>query len=218
MVKKDSFQCPHCDQQHPIGTTYCPINGLPIEMAESTSFTASLFENLNISKVWLIVGAVVIGAVLCLAAFVTLSIISNRDNLPPTPTLVVILPSLETGDTTPAPTPIEVIVTPAPQEEATSDSSPWPACAGADYLSRLHVGDTAEVSNNPPLANRVRSDAGLEYEVVGSIEPGERSLVLDGPRCANNWVWWKVRSNASGLEGWTAEGDSDNYWLVPVNP
>jgi hypothetical protein len=74
------------------------------------------------------------------------------------------------------------------------------------------------VSSNPPLANRVRSDASLDATVLGFIQPGEDALILDGPRCANAWVWWKVRANASGLEGWTAEGDEENYWLVPLAP
>ena len=46
----------------------------------------------------------------------------------------------------------------------------------------------------------------------------ERMRILEGPVCANKWVWWKVRSLKSGLEGWTSEGDKDKYWLVPATP
>ncbi|MHB0924105.1 MAG: SH3 domain-containing protein [Bellilinea sp.] len=218
MFKKDTIHCPHCGQQHPAGTTYCPINGLPIDLGDTTPVTTSLLNKLNISKMWIIVGAAVIGAILCLSAFVILSVVSNRSQLPSTPTLVIILPSQALSSSTPVPAPIENVITPTPAVETTPDTGPWQACADAAYLSQLHVGDTAEVSNDPPLANRVRQDAGLGSEVIGSIEPGEKSLILEGPRCANNWVWWKVRSNTSGLEGWTAEGDADSYWLIPVIP
>jgi hypothetical protein len=40
--------------------------------------------------------------------------------------------------------------------------------------------------------------------------------ILDGPACKNQWVWWYVRAEKNGLVGWTAEGDAENYWLVPA--
>jgi hypothetical protein len=49
--------------------------------------------------------------------------------------------------------------------------------------------------------------------LIGQIQPGENVLVVDGPRCADSYTWWLVRS-LEGLEGWTAEGDTEGYWLV----
>ena len=49
--------------------------------------------------------------------------------------------------------------------------------------------------------------------VVGEAQPGENLLVIDGPRCANGYTWWQVRT-LEGLEGWAAEGDAESYWLV----
>lgn len=37
--------------------------------------------------------------------------------------------------------------------------------------------------------------------------------ILDGPACADGYVWWFVRS-LSGLGGWTAEGDSSSDWIT----
>jgi serine/threonine protein kinase len=91
----------------------------------------------------------------------------------------------------------------------------WQACPDI-YLSRLHVGDSAYVSYDPPLANIVRNNPRKSASEVGRINPGEEVDILDGPQCANNMVWWLVRSKKTGLTGWTSEGDMENYWLVPL--
>lgn len=94
--------------------------------------------------------------------------------------------------------------------------TPWPACAGSRD-SRLRVGAFATVSKDPPQANNVREAAGVNQLKVGQIQPGERVKVIDGPVCVEHWTWWKIQSQDAGLTGWTAEGDEDNYWLVPEN-
>jgi len=78
------------------------------------------------------------------------------------------------------------------------------------------VGDTAYVSFDPPDPNRVRENPGTGQRVLGLIFPGESFVVLDGPACANGWVWWKVRAHKDGLTGWTVEGSAGTYWLVPL--
>jgi hypothetical protein len=87
------------------------------------------------------------------------------------------------------------------------------SCPGAPPI-RLAVGKTARVSLDPPLPSRVRELPGLTAKVVGMIDPGVTVTLLEGPRCLDNLTWWKVQS-AKGLVGWTAEGDSSAYWLVP---
>lgn len=104
-----------------------------------------------------------------------------------------------------------------PQPSATpTASAEWEACPGT-YLSRLRIGDQGYISYSPPLANNVREQAGLDAPLIGKLQPGEELLVVDGPECENNWVWWFVRSRKTGLQGWTAEGDRDGYWIVPAD-
>jgi len=91
----------------------------------------------------------------------------------------------------------------------------WEACPGI-YLSRLHVGETAFVSTDPPLPNRVRTQPSLNGSIIGFLQPGELIDIIEGPSCSNKWIWWRVHSQKTGMTGWTVEGDSDNYWLVPV--
>jgi hypothetical protein len=100
-------------------------------------------------------------------------------------------------------------------------SQSWQPCT-ADYSSRLRAGDSGMVSDNPPLPNNVRNNPSLSGDVIGKIQPGEQFIILDGPVCNDGWVWWFVQGaydeNNQALTGWTSEGDSNNYWLVPYNP
>jgi hypothetical protein len=80
---------------------------------------------------------------------------------------------------------------------------------------RLHVNGFAYLDPDPPIPNNLRREAGKGNDLVGEIQPGETMKILEGPQCADGWVWWKVRTFGSELTGWTAEGSLEEYWLVP---
>ena len=80
----------------------------------------------------------------------------------------------------------------------------------------LSIGDVAVVSNTPPTPNRVRARPSNRATVVGRLPPGETMEILDGPVCANGWLWWYVQGLEQELRGWTAEGDGSNQWLLPA--
>jgi hypothetical protein len=104
------------------------------------------------------------------------------------------------------------------QPETTSTVTPkptWLPCPDS-YYSHLYVGSIAYVSFDPPLPNRVRSQPNTASTILGMLQPGERMEVIGGPVCSNQWIWWQIRSQATGLTGWTTEGDNKSYWLVPV--
>lgn len=103
--------------------------------------------------------------------------------------------------------------TPLPTDTPTITPTPTPiTCTGAQ-VSRLYPGIPARVV---PFggANRMRSEPSINGEVVGSIPPGSSFEVLDGPECANGFAWFEVEFQ--GVVGWTAEGDSEDYWLEPL--
>jgi hypothetical protein len=82
--------------------------------------------------------------------------------------------------------------------------------------TRLYVGAKAYVSYVPPDPNRVRSEPqAFTQNVLGKIYPGDEVTVVEGPACNNGWVWWRIKSQKGNLIGWTAEGDENNYWLIP---
>jgi len=93
--------------------------------------------------------------------------------------------------------------------------SVYEACSGAP-ATRLHVGDRARVAMYPYENQRIRKEPNSGSTILTLFRPGTLMKILEGPVCANGWVWWKVQGYTSGDIGWTAEGDSNNYWLEPV--
>ncbi|MEQ8676318.1 MAG: hypothetical protein RLP44_19140 [Aggregatilineales bacterium] len=90
------------------------------------------------------------------------------------------------------------------------DTANCPLSAG----SRLQVGGVARVTPGDP--NNVRASADRNSELIGQI-PGEAAFqVLDGPVCADGFVWWQV--DYAGLIGWTVEGSATAYWIEPLTP
>jgi len=89
----------------------------------------------------------------------------------------------------------------------------WKPCRDGP-TSRLKVNDIAYVTKEPPIPNRVRQEPGREAEILGLINPGGSMTVIDGPACADGWVWWKVKN--ANLEGWMSEGDAESYWMIPL--
>jgi hypothetical protein len=87
-------------------------------------------------------------------------------------------------------------------------------CVNA-WPERLHVNGFAYLDPDPPIPNNLRREAGKANDLIGEIQPGETMKILEGPQCADGWVWWKVRTFGSELTGWTAEGNLEEYWLVP---
>ena len=75
---------------------------------------------------------------------------------------------------------------------------------------QLSPGQQAAVS--PGLANRVRTAASLNAEVVGSIQAGEVVTIVQGPVCTGGYYWYSVRG--AGISGWTVEGLDGDYWLL----
>lgn len=140
--------------------------------------------------------------------------------IPPTEAPVIPTPTPTSQPTSPPTqlptiTPVEVQTLTPTTTTTQEGSGPWEACPGI-YPSRLRVGDVAYVSTEPPLPNRVRTQPNKNGIVIGFLQPGELMDILEGPSCSNEWIWWRVRSQESGMTGWTAEGDSEDYWLVPV--
>jgi hypothetical protein len=105
-------------------------------------------------------------------------------------------------------------LTPTPIVTATPILRAYLPCEIGPY-SRLVVGDRAHTLKEPPLPQRLHKEAAKETERTGWIQPGETVLILEGPVCAEDWVWWKVRTLTGGYTGWATEGDEDDYWLIP---
>jgi len=98
------------------------------------------------------------------------------------------------------------------------DARPSHTCSGSKP-TRLTIGMSAHVSYDPPEPNTAREGPGTKYEKIGLYQVGENLVILDGPKCGQTNVgelmYWKVKSQDTGLVGWTAESDLQDYWLIP---
>lgn len=84
--------------------------------------------------------------------------------------------------------------------------------AACDVDSVVAVGDTARVTPGAP--NRIRSQATVSSSQIGSIPGGGEFTVIGGSVCADGYRW--VQVNYQGIEGWTAEGNNEEYWIEKV--
>ncbi|MEW5872083.1 MAG: serine/threonine protein kinase [Chloroflexota bacterium] len=186
-----------------IYTVFFPTDGLSTKDATATQFSRDV------------------------AATVTAIALANAQGASPQPSMTHTEPVPPTWTPVPLPTWTPALfptssptspptATPIPSPTKTENPvATWLPCAGS-YPSRLHINDRAYVSYDPPLPNRVRNQPGTSSEVLGILEVGEKMRIVDGPACSNGWVWWKVSSLDKSLVGWTAEGDAEAYWLVPL--
>ena len=63
---------------------------------------------------------------------------------------------------------------------------------------------------------RIRDQAGKDGKQVGQLLTGDLFNVVDGPKCLDSYVWWKVKRIGDNLSGWVAEGDNDSYYINPL--
>ncbi|MEM9950475.1 MAG: SH3 domain-containing protein [Chloroflexota bacterium] len=76
----------------------------------------------------------------------------------------------------------------------------------------MTIGDTGYVRDTG--ANNVRDNAGLDAQVIGSLQPDEQFTVISEPQCMEGYIWYQVENDA--ISGWTAESGNGIYWLLPV--
>ena len=130
-----------------------------------------------------------------------------RITVAPTPEPATFVPQ-EVGDAA-VPTPIATPTTPRIQD---CPSSP---------VSRLIVQERGKVTEDDETLN-LRRNPGTSSEVVRRIEPGAVFTVLDGPTCAGEYTWFRIRykdvEDDLFFEGWIAEGDFEQYYVEPYLP
>src|SRR5262245_37691329 len=91
-----------------------------------------------------------------------------------------------------------------------------PVCPSPNDLApQLAVDLWARVGSG--LAHNVREAPTTQAAIVAQVPDGDIFRVMDGPTCAEGYVWWGV--DYAGTQGWMAEGDPDTgqYWLVALD-
>jgi hypothetical protein len=82
------------------------------------------------------------------------------------------------------------------------------------HWSQLTIGERATLVDD--MTNNLRMYPGINEDVAGSLRPGEVVILLNGPECSNEFIWWYVHVVDSGLLGWTVEGEDQDVWLIPI--
>ncbi|HVU10679.1 MAG TPA: SH3 domain-containing protein [Phototrophicaceae bacterium] len=112
--------------------------------------------------------------------------------------------------------PLGATAQPLQPGQATAQPSNCPAGYAGYLAPRLQVGAQAQIATNG-TPNRLRNQPSVNAQQIGMIQPGTTVSVVGGPTCedSSKIVWWQVI--ASGVTGWTAEGQlPNNYFLAPV--
>jgi LysM repeat protein len=110
----------------------------------------------------------------------------------------------------------------APQTPPTPDDSQACTYTTTPYYSRIVPGDEVRVVSLGPntAPNLVYDPLGTSGNrtLVGSLAAGETAIVVDGPRCDDDMIWWYVVGTR--VSGWTSEGRFEEsqlvYWLEPL--
>lgn len=211
-------RCPHCGLYHTSATEYCPEKGLPIYAQKPVE----IHSKRNLLWLAIVLVLVILAACVVLAIFLVPRFITpksdNSNQIPinvPTLTLAPLLTRLPAEETPNTFLPSETVA-PSATQAPTATITPWQACPDSPYPSQLQVGMRASVALDPPLPNRIRKKADINSSIVGYVDPGGEVEILEGPACSGGWTWWRVQQIDGPLTGWTAEGDKDGYWLIPL--
>ncbi len=103
-----------------------------------------------------------------------------------------------------------------PLQPAQPTSIPAAACPG-NLPQRLTIGKAGRVvsaTGNALNSQPAAPSKDPNSKRLGTIPPKGVFTVVEGPTCAGGYTWWKV--NYNGTIGWTSEGDSQTYWLEPL--
>jgi len=83
----------------------------------------------------------------------------------------------------------------------------------ASLPPRLIVGQEGRVLYDNTV--NLRTEPGIGMTIINPITWGSMFTVLDGPRCVDDYNWWRIdyHDETDGVVGWIAEGDASEYWL-----
>jgi uncharacterized protein YraI len=85
-----------------------------------------------------------------------------------------------------------------------------PECAS---FATLTPDTWARIASDTP--NNLRAAPSVSAERIGMIPAGDIFLVLEGPACADGYVWWQVAY--VDVTGWTAAGRiGETAWVEPL--
>jgi len=87
-------------------------------------------------------------------------------------------------------------------------------CEG--ITSKLYINATAYSANKLETSLNIRNAPGLKALKVNSVKNGTEFLIIGGPVCVDNIMWWEATTSNGNIKGWIAEASSNGtYYLLP---
>jgi hypothetical protein len=80
--------------------------------------------------------------------------------------------------------------------------------------SRVEIKTRARAAFTNGQNLRVREQPGFSYARITSIPEGTTFSIEDGPLCADNTSWWRIRTD-NNVVGWVAEEQDGAYLIEP---
>lgn len=99
------------------------------------------------------------------------------------------------------------------------DESEWlsPRLGEAQPVNRApRVGDRVVVTVEQGQQLSIRALPGTDGPMITQVNAGAQFTVLAGPQSVDGFVWYQIRSDDGGIEGWAADGDDSKRWLSPL--
>ena len=105
---------------------------------------------------------------------------------------------------------LAVILTVLPVMSVGAESEQCQGCS--DYMT---IGEQGRVTYTDGTPLRVRSRPSLSGAILDNMPEGSYFTVTGPATCNDGYAWWQVRSG-NGVDGWSAEGDSEYYYMEPM--
>lgn len=214
--------CPFCKQSVDISLPHHQFQHPPISPEEKLSKPSLQRHGVRSGK-WLIPVAIVVALIACLlpaGIFILYQATNNSREVRESGSNSITTPRTESPTLTPIPSLTLISVSTSapsltPTKTPSASATPVNSCPNAPS-QRVRVGDQVWVCTKYDRLI-VRSQPRLSGREITRLEPGTYVEIIDGPICANDFSWWKIRAN-SGTIGWVSEGgdDVDPYFICPV--
>lgn len=154
-------------------------------------------------------------AIILAFAFLTLAACGSKDAPLATsdsPTAMSISTTMP-GALHPTATATIVIVPVIPDEPILT---PMAVCGSIAPQTRMIVREHGQVLDDDLSPLNLRAAPGTDQEVLKQLEVYDVFMVLDGPQCEGEYVWYYIKHEE--LLGWVAEGDLEKYYIKPYLP
>lgn len=82
--------------------------------------------------------------------------------------------------------------------------------------SQVYLGDVVQVLPDTPVQASLRRQPSKNARISKYLQPGDRMVILEGPKCILDMVWWYVEMVNQDVEGWLLETEERTFFVEPV--